>query len=381
MNIGILYPRSDTYPSIGMDFIEALKTCLGSNNEPQRFHFLLESIGFGGTEKDVYEKAEKLLLIEKADILIAYVDERVLQILKPLILSSGKLLIVVNPGANYPENWIPQANILYLTLQHSFLCWLNGIKAAEASSQAAVATSFYDCGYLHVAAFVNAFVKNGGNIIFNYVNKQPPKNFTISELNDFLSLNKQASTLLCIYDALPASLFYSALNQLDEAERLQLFVSPMMLQEKALENLPKGFRFSVHGYIPWMPTLDHLANQRFCGEFEKRQKKKPGIFSLLGWECGLIIEQVLSLAVDDFSDGEAITEQLSRRPFEGPRGLMQLHQPTHFFIAPLVECSINQDKNKLNSTVIEFPWEQWEAFTAHINTGISSGWMNTYLCY
>ena len=69
-------------------------------------------------EKEVYEKAEKLLMIDGVDVLMAYIDQRVMSILTPLFYASGKLVIIINPGANYPLNWVPQKNMVNLTLQH-----------------------------------------------------------------------------------------------------------------------------------------------------------------------------------------------------------------------------------------------------------------------
>lgn len=378
MNIGILYPRSHAHPAITTDFVDAFKTCLRHQNI--NFNFVTEGVGFGGVEKEVYEKAEKLLLIEKVDMLVAWVDERVLQILKPLVLSCNKMMIVVNAGANYPDNWVPQPGIIYLGLNQAFLCWLSGVKAAATSTTAAVATSFYDCGYLHVAAFVNAFTNGGGTIAFNYINKQAYNHqFDITELKDFLSSNEQVKTLLCIYDALPAALFYSRLKSFAPASALQLFVSPMMLQQTALEHLSGGFPFGVTGYLPWFNSAGLEKDPFFKtnGDYEKQ----PTIFSLLGWECGLVAEQVAHIAGDDYNDGEAIVKQLARCPLNSPRGSLTLDADTHFFTAPIVQCTVERNGRDMHTAILPFPADEWRNFTAQPNTGISSGWTNTYLCY
>jgi hypothetical protein len=383
MNVGILYPRSNVHPAIGMDFIDGLKTFLQLKNIAQTLQFFSEGIGFGGAEREIYEKAEKLLIVDRADVLLAYVDLRVLEILKPLLFSSGKLMIVINPGANYPQNWVPQSNIAYLTLHHAFLCWLSGMKAAQSGEDKAVmATSFYDCGYLHTASIVNRFVKGGGSILFNYINKQSyAKDFHIGELTDFLSANSEIRSLLCVLDSVPAGLFYNHLNNFKQAERLHLFVSPMMLEETALENLPDSFHFSVDGFMPWMLSLEHEANQYFIANYEKSVKRKPNIFSLLGWECGQIVEQILLIAPDDFSNGDVVANKLTGRIIEGPRGHMKLDAATHYFVTPIIECSIRKNENKMETTRTEFPKIEWEKFAGQSITGPTSGWTNTYLCY
>ena len=132
---------------MGTAFVDGIKICIEKKGLTGKFNFFTESVGLGGSEKEVYTKAEQLLVLDGVDILLAYIDERVLELLKPLVYSSGKLLVVINPGANYPINWVPQENIIHLTLQHSFCCWLTGALAVtETGVKALTATTFYDCG-------------------------------------------------------------------------------------------------------------------------------------------------------------------------------------------------------------------------------------------
>jgi len=207
MKLGILYPRSQAHPSIMVDFVEGLKAAMHQQQLSQKVLLISESIGYGGNEKEVYEKVEKLLWLEGADVLIAFVDLRILGLITPLLFTSGKLVLVVNAGANYPENWVPQPNILCLTLQHGFLCWLTGKRVAHLKNKnAALATTFYDCGYLHTAAMVKGLVNQGGCIRYNYVNNQRyDDTFEIKSLTDYLSSDTETSIFPCVFNSFPAS--------------------------------------------------------------------------------------------------------------------------------------------------------------------------------
>ena len=99
------------------DFMDGIKAVFNQTELQSDIRISSESIGFGGNEKEVYEKAEKILVLEAVDILVAYIDLRVLELIKPLLYASGKLVLVVNPGANFPQNWVPQPNIIFITLQ------------------------------------------------------------------------------------------------------------------------------------------------------------------------------------------------------------------------------------------------------------------------
>ena len=62
MKIGILYPRSNAHPGMMADFMDGIKAALKHAELYDHFQLFSESIGLGGNEKEVYEKAEVILL-------------------------------------------------------------------------------------------------------------------------------------------------------------------------------------------------------------------------------------------------------------------------------------------------------------------------------
>lgn len=383
MKIGLLYPRSQSHPGMMADFVDGFKTAIQYHQIDGKVQLISESIGFGGVEKEVYEKVEKLLMLENADVLVAFIDLRILDLIKPLIFASGKLVLVVNPGANYPQNWIPQSNILYLTLHHGFLCWLTGKLAAQMiNKNAATATTFYDCGYLHIAAMVKGFVMNGGQITYNYVNNQCyDDTFEIKQLTDYLITDRETNNLLCIFDSHPASLFYSRLNTCREAERLHLFASPMMLENKAREHLNEELKFTVEGYLPWYPSLENNANRDFMISYKQQINRIATVFSILGWESGLILREVFLQSNENYSDGSDIIGKLAESKINSPRGNMKLDRETNHLVAPVYNCSVAKNSAKCTLSVLENLETEWNAFVQIPTEGVSSGWTNTYLCY
>ncbi|MEO6541582.1 MAG: ABC transporter substrate-binding protein, partial [Ferruginibacter sp.] len=381
MNVGILYPRSKAHPGIAQDFMDGIKAYTGP--QPNGITLISESIGYGGSEKEVYEKAEKLLVIEGVDVLVAYIGEKVIEILHPLLQASGKLMLVVHPGANYPGSWMPQANIINLTLQDAFLCWLCGKDAVNGKQKDAVmASTFYDCGYLHLATMTNGLVNAGGNIVFNYINKGAYDNsFHIDELEGFLNETTTLPNLLCVFDELPASLFYDKFNSYVNAAKPELFVSPMMLEPGALSNAEARFKFPVKGYSPWQAAVETPGGTAFRDAFGAKFNRKPGLFSLLGWETGMILKQVHGIGSAGFEDGAGITSALQKIKLNSPRGEMTLDPTTNYFLAPIVQCSIDRDRDKMTTLLLDFPQEAWSTYIQQPTDGSGSGWTNTYLCY
>jgi branched-chain amino acid transport system substrate-binding protein len=379
MKVGVLYPRSKVYPDITTDFTNGLKSYLKKEQLHESIHLTLEGIGFGGAEKEVYEKVEKLMVIDEVDVVVAYIDEKVIGILQPLLQSTGKLLLVVGSGANYPESWTAQPTVLRLTLQDAFLCYLSGKLALQQKDQTAlVATSFYECGYLHLAMMVNGFNSGGGQVVYNYVNKQQGEEpFQIDELLAYLNSGNATTNLLCVLGSTTASSFYQQLNERDDADKLHLFVSPMMLEPAATEKL-NGSAVSIEGYLPWMATAGDSSNLVFKEAYHTQTKKEASLFSLLGWETGMVLKQVFTCGEEKYQDGASIPPLLHGVSMDGPRGEIKLDPATHYFTAPFFKYS----SQKNNTEPVAFSAAAaWEEYTQQPTGGVHSGWTNTYLCY
>lgn len=382
MKIGLLYTTSLAHPNLMIDFINGLKSAL-HNELTQNVQLISESVGFGGNEKEVLEKTEKLLIIENVNVLIAYIDLRVLENIKNTIKVSGVFTIIVNPGANYPIDWTPTPNIVHLTLQHAYLCWLTGKAAASKQNiKGCIATTFYDGGYLHVAALSNAFMQHGGTITYNYLNNQTYETLLdITPLTNFLTEDKETNTLLCIIDSKPASKFYQKLHEYNSSKNLELFVSPMMLEQESLQSLDKGYNFSITGYGPWFYSLKNELNVDFINTIFNFTQKQATFFSLLGWEAGLVLKQILSFDKDLLPNGEKLINQLLSCTIVSPRGVLKLDPKTNYFVTQAFKCSTPKLSNNLPIETIDFSIDEWEKFTAVPTTGTVSGWTNTYLCY
>ena len=110
--IGILLPRSTYYQTIGFDLFEGLRSGLRHLGRSD-IKIITENIGFGAEKQQCYRSAEKLLLEENVSVVIAYIGHRTAQLLRPLFLAANKMLIVLDAGANLPNEW-PAALIFFI---------------------------------------------------------------------------------------------------------------------------------------------------------------------------------------------------------------------------------------------------------------------------
>ena len=105
------------------------------------------------------------------------------------------------------------------------------------------------------------------------------------------------------------------------------------------------------------------------------------MFALLGWECGLVINEIILQNKEDYSDGKALVADLARIGINSPRGKMNLDTDTGYFRGPVSRCSRDKISGSISVEFIEKTAADWADFTKIPNDGLSSGWTNTYPCY
>ena len=69
--IGILLPGSTLYPSIGMDFLQGIKSCL-KYYQYGDIDYQVNMIGYGLKDDELYTAAEFFLVVNNADVVVAF---------------------------------------------------------------------------------------------------------------------------------------------------------------------------------------------------------------------------------------------------------------------------------------------------------------------
>src|SRR6185369_821203 len=87
------------------------------------------------------------------------------------------------------------------------------------------------------------------------------------------------------------------------------------------------------------------ANRVFTTNYLQQTKKQASLFSLLGWESGLLIQKVIGLRDDLIFDCFSLVEKLKTMMIESPRGELKFDVQTNNFIAPVLRKSISNNSN------------------------------------
>jgi branched-chain amino acid transport system substrate-binding protein len=383
LKAGILMPRSTLFPSLGLDILNGLKENIKKQNVADHVKLAIDNIGFGIDEPEIYAKAEKMLLLEDADIVMVCADTRTIELLKPLFTASNKILLAVNFGANVPDNWQTAPTTITHSLNFCLHARLTGKLAAKETNQQAVnAVSYYDGGYRQCFCMINGHQVNGGVPRFNHITALKHHEFTLAPIADFLEQNTDVNTLLCLFSGDMAERFYREISPLQKKFNLNLYVSPMMLEESLKNSLGNDFSIkNVKGFIPWHSSLKNNANNIFKETIASSTGNPANYFSLLGWDAGLILGEIIRLNNTGTTHAAAIIKSLTETSFDSPRGWMKVDAATQHSYGPSYFAACKNNMDIIVTNEAENIEAEWTAFTNEkLPIGEYSSWRNTYLC-
>lgn len=155
-----------------------------------------------------------------------------------------------------------------------------------------------------------------------------------------------------------------------------------MLLEKCLERNDQKLSVpDIKGYTCWLSSLDNAANTNYKTAFKKAAGKDGTLFGVLGWEAGLLIQEISSRYKQDDATAAGTVAAISEMTFDSPRGWMKLDPATYHTYGPAWLLCLSQngaDKKISNKTDTT---EEWTFFTAEqFPPDSNSGWRNTFLC-
>ncbi|WP_157977228.1 ABC transporter substrate-binding protein [Taibaiella helva] len=374
--IGILLPRSTDYPAMGFDLLDGLRLRLGLDGN-DTIQVIPENIGFGEDRKNNYAKAEKLLMQDGVDVVIAYLSAVNAAVLYPLFEAAGKPFIVLDAGMNYPAA-APVKNALHISLQGIHASYLSGRKAGDHHKEMIMATSFYDGGYSGPWAYSRGSKASGGAVVNNFVSHYKEDQFTMQPFVEAMK-EKQGAGVMACFSTYLASLF---VNNLPEglSGDTAFYCSSFMAEEQNMAGyrLPDA-RFYAH--VPWASSLSNEHNETFVRTIAARKNKQANIFHLIGWEAGILSGILLQ---EGGKELEALATLLDDGAYESPRGTVRIHPETHVAYAPLYYTEMMRDEEGkarlLVHDTIEITAVDHQQVLQDQPEGISSGWFNNYLC-
>jgi branched-chain amino acid transport system substrate-binding protein len=369
--IGFLLPRSTDYPSMGFDILDAFRIhlqLLGIEN----LKLVTENIGFGDDQQLCYAKAEKLLLEDDVQLLIAYSGVLNAEPLYQLAQSSGRAFLFLDAGMQMPsEDRMP--NNWFLSLQGIDASFRLGLLAAQGKRNVLMASSFFDAGYRGSLFNVQGINNMEGKVSGNYVSTHKISDFSIDRYLELLNENTP-EVVMANFSIYLTELFMKELKEKGSmATPFPFYCSPFMAEETILTkcDFPTGV---FHTIVPWATSLENEAQFFFLKNIQEQKNKVANLFHLLGWEAAVVAVRLLN-------DGP---QSLANWSFDSPRGKVIFDAETQTSYAPLYQGMIVSDADgkcrlKIDEKLEVTQQEHHERYTQKLEE-IHSGWKNNFFC-
>lgn len=376
-------PRSTYYAGISFDIFGGFNAAIERSGRTD-IKVVTENIGFGTDKQLCYKAAEQLLMHANASVVFAYISHRTAQLLRPLFTAANRLLIVLDSGANVPQEWPESPNILYHSLHNSLGAWLMAKKAArDGFTQSGTATGYYDGGYLQTYAAYSAFAAAGGNTVFNIATGYTREDFSMQPLAEALQQHPESCTF-GIFSADYVQWFFEEITARIGAGKHTFYLPPFALEETMLDEAVHPDN-DLKGIACWARSLDNEANRTFVGAIEE-SGRTPNLFSLIGWEAGLLTNLVANAMDEHRNNGRTAGKALHGQAFETPRGTVRFHETNGFSLAPMYDAHVEKNASGNCTLVIDGTISADETAAAFEELVLQpvenavSGWHNSYTC-
>jgi len=364
--IGVLLPNSKAYPKLSKEFMAGLTLDLAEDYEIK-----IEGIGLGENSEVIKNAIQKLVYQENVSIITGILGHKDLDDICEFAHSLDETLIFSNLGASIPLNLNKWPKIFCNSFQLNKSTYLlGGLFTQEKFKKIGISTCYNDAGYGFNKILETAFNKEE-NLEFSgyFITPLHPRENEADLMLNFVQESK-SDALFCSHNGVFAEEHANFLKENGlSAKTIPMYMNPFSIGEKVLEKSPEIFD-GAKSIASWFPELDTEENNSFLNLYTEKFSTKPSVFSLLGFENSILIQQYLK-------ENQEITTNL-----KGPRGSLSFNKDTsrtdfdHYLwklkyengnYKVLQEKKIKKNQNSTNHFLTT---EQ-----------IIGGWSNAYLCH
>ncbi|WP_343707002.1 ABC transporter substrate-binding protein [Flavobacterium sp.] len=372
IKIGVLLPKSQQYPSLNKDFIRGLKL----NN--LNVKFFVESIGIGADEKLIIDKLQKFTFQEDISIVIGFLGHRNIPEVYKYASSNDILLLVADLGATTHYQTSGHKGIFINSLGLTDSCYHLGKYFSDKKYKISTSTSFYDSGYGMLHALEYAF-KEKTHFTGHYITPFIPRENEASYMDQIIN-TQQPNAVFAFYSGLYADENADFLKQNKLTQKYPFYVTPFFINDKILDEY-KNNPHELYVVSSWMPNDTESVD--FTSGYKEVYNENPSLFSVLGYENGLILKNLLLNARN--LKTSSLIEEIHRLNIEGPRGTIRFDKDTnrtrfnHYIyqlnLDPLNNISFRKIETLINDG------DFIKAFASQTKPDYVGGWDNAYLCH
>jgi ABC-type branched-subunit amino acid transport system substrate-binding protein len=249
--------------------------------------------------------------------------------------------------------------------------------------RACVAAALHEAGYGIVHAFWLGFCEaGGGEVIATEVTHRATPDDDPSEQLRRLAAH-EPDLVMAFYAGREGISFANAWAALGLAGTIPLLTSPLMTHDYWLPRMPTEVIDGLRTAFSWDTTARPEAHERFRRACGVKPGTEPAVFTLLGYETGLILAAAQRAAGGALAGSPAWRDALSGVSFSSPRGDLRVEAESGEVDAEtyLFEWRRLADGalSPVSADALERPASCRAAYEAIRAGDTRSGWFNPYL--
>lgn len=382
IRIGFLANYSSIYPDMSADMVTGFFSALPDNIIQENFfQFVPEFVRQAGT-KATTESVQKLIQFDRVDILSGLISYKVIPEIIQLIERQNKLAFFMDMGEYIPFDYCISDRLFFNSFQYWQSEYALGYWAHKTFGEKGnVVMSLFDSGYHLQSAFRQGTISAGATIMDLTVMSDDPRHLNITEkTKNYLDKIEKAPpsyihAVLCGNEAVD---FMRVYRNSSLYGKVPLILSAHMASEDILGQVDTDL--SAYGASMYDIHADNRYNNTFKRVYEFNTGKRPTIFSLMGYEMGLVMLELMPLLRK--RDMAAVAQQLKSQTIRSPRGERSFYLNSSYTL-PVIDIEKIDVQNKhVQKIVIEQGRAMMynDVIYDEIHKGSVSGWQNPYLC-
>ena len=348
--VGVLLPFSGVYAGLGAHIENGFK--LGLEHYGADLGDNTITMVRADTEADPgssLAKAKKMVLQDKADVLVGIVSSAVLGGMRDFIHNSGTPLVVANAGNNDMTGVKCSPNIIRVSFSNAQInrpmgTWL----AKQGVKKVYLIAPDYAAGHQMMEAFRKTFTEAGGEIIGE---AYPPLQGT-KDYGPYLTAAKAANpdAIYVFFAGGAAITFVKQYHGFGIQKDIPLYGAGFLTSAAYVHvqgEAADGTVASLH----YVPAIDTPENKRFQEGYQAAYEGKLGSeFAVQGYDAARLIIEAIKASGGDKAGFKAA---LSKVSFNGPRGPLRIDPATNNVVQNIYVFKNEFKDGKIVQTVLE----------------------------
>ena len=327
VRLGFMLPYSGAYGQIGLTIENG-------------FRMALEEAGgkLGGREIEFFkvddesdppkgiENANKLVLRDKVDVLIGTVHSGVQMGIQRVARETGVLNIIPNAGAHAATRALCAPNVFRTSFTNCQPTLALGKPMVDKGLKKAVWITWkYTAGDEAFEGFRDSYTAAGGTIIKELGLPFPNVEFQ-ALLTEIAALKPDA--VACFFAGSGAAKFIKDYAAAGLKAKIPLYGSGFLTEGvlDAAGPAADGILSTLH----YSDSLDTPRNRQFRLNFAKTFKMQPDVYTVQGYDAGLLLTQAANAVKGDLSNKKALYAAMEGATIDSPRGkwtMSKSHNP------------------------------------------------------